>query len=94
MKCQGNFKFKGLQNRPAGVFTNERGEQIKYDEAVQLKLDEVSGANVYERVFRLKKDNPLIAELSKIALYQEIKLEFDVQFYNNRSLVIPVSLIK
>ena len=51
MNCLGKFKFKGLNQKDGGEFTNSRGEKLTYKPSYQLKLDELSENGVNERIF-------------------------------------------
>lgn len=94
MKCRGNFKFKAMTKRDAGEFTNNNGELIKYNESYSLKVDEITNEGIYERTFRVATDSSIIKALENAKPYDDIVIEFDVKFYNNRNSVIPVAIVK
>lgn len=94
MKCQGNFRYRGIQRKDGGTFVNGRGQQISYKESYALKLDEDTDAGIMERTFKVPIDSPLIGQLSQKKIYDEVVLDFDVQIFNNAVKIIPVSLIK
>lgn len=92
MKCQGNFKFKGLIHRDAGVFTTEQGEVINYKECYLLKLDELTDRGVQERSFKIPMGSSILTDFNGLKLYDDIIVEFDVVLYNSRAIVNPVSV--
>lgn len=93
MKCQGKFKFKGIEKREGGSFTNAQGRQINYDESYSLKVDEETEKGIFERNFKVKKDSDLVDDLLLVKPYTNIILEFDITFYGRNISVIPVALI-
>ena len=94
MKCRGNFIYKAITKRDAGEFTNNNGELIKYNESYILKVDEITNEGIYERTFRIAIDSPIVKALENSKPYDDIVIEFDVRFYNNRNSVIPVAIVK
>ena len=92
MKCNGKFKFKELTKKEAGEFKNSNGEIIKYDERYALKVDEITENGIYERIFKIAVNNQIIEQLQGLKPYQDIVIEFEVQFYNTSIRVIPVAL--
>lgn len=92
MKCQGNFKFKGLVHRDAGVFTTEQGEVINYKECYLLKLDDLTDRGIKERTFKIPLGSPILSDFNGLKLYQDITVEFDVVLYNSKATVNPVSI--
>ena len=94
MKCRGNFKFKGLQKREGGTFTNDKGQQIPYKESYSLKVDEMTEEGIYERVFKLATDSPLIEQLLTVKPYTDITFEFDINFYGTGIKIVPVGIVK
>lgn len=92
MNCLGKFKFKGLVQKDGGEFTNARGEKLTYKPSYQLKLDELSENGVNERIFKLPIDSPLVPELSKKRLYEDINIEFEIEFYSSGIKLTPVAL--
>lgn len=93
MKCQGNFKYKGLEKRAGGKFTNAQGEVIEYNESYSLKVDEQTDNGIYERHFKVAVDSPLVDDLKDLELYDDVELEFDVKMYGSRFSVIPVAIL-
>ena len=92
MKCQGNFKYKGLIKRHGGSFTDTTGKVINYKESYSLKVDEQTENGLYERQFKVALDSPLVAELKALELYDDITIDFDVKIYGSKISVIPVAL--
>ena len=92
MKCVGKFKFKGLTKKDGGSFTNDRGQVINYKESYSLKVDENTEKGIYERVFKVASDSSLLDQLFKIQPYQDITIEFDINIYGNRIVVVPVAI--
>lgn len=92
MKCQGNFKFKGLTKKDGGQFTNQNGDIIKYAESYSLKVDEQTENGIFERQFKMPIDSPLVNDLASFELYDDITIDFDLRIYGNRITVIPVAV--
>lgn len=92
MKCQGQFKFKGLTKRDGGEFKNSNGDVIKYKESYSLKVDEQTENGIFERQFKIAIDSPLVNDLSGYELYDNITIYFDVKIYGSRITVIPVAV--
>lgn len=92
MKCVGKFKFKGLVKREGGSFTNDRGQEINYNASYLLKVDESTENGIYERGFKIPEDSDLVLPLSKLQPYQDVTLEFDVNFYGNSIKVVPIAI--
>lgn len=94
MKCQGKFKFKGLQKKSGGEFTNNKGQIIKYDDSYQILLCETTEKGIYDRAFKISKDSDLVEQLLIKKPFTDIVIEFDVQIYGNIIKIIPVSIIE
>lgn len=92
MKCKGKFKFKELKSKDGGSFINAKGDKIDYDASYALKVDEVTEAGIYERVFKVKTDSELIQALSQLKPYQDFVLEFNVDIYSTRIVLTPVAI--
>lgn len=92
MKCIGKFKFKGLVKREGGSFTNDKGQEITYNASYLLKVDESTENGIYERGFKIPEDSKLVLPLSKLQPYQDITLEFEVNFYGNSIKVVPIAI--
>lgn len=86
MKCQGNFKFKTLTHRNAGVFKDSEGNEINYPSAYILKVDELmSNGDINERKFKIDdKETAIINGLKTLKAYQEIVINFEVTLYASR----------
>lgn len=93
MICRGKFKFKEIQAKPAGVFTNEQGKEIPYEAKYVLKLDEKTEQGIQERIFKLPTNSPLIPELQQYKEYSDIVLEFDVQMSTNYTRIVPTAIV-
>lgn len=86
MKCQGNFIFKTLTHRNAGVFKDSEGNEINYPSAYILKVDELmSNGDINERKFKIDdKETAIINGLKTLKAYQEIVINFEVTLYTSR----------
>lgn len=86
MKCQGNFVFKTLTHRAAGVFKDSEGNEVQYPAAYILKVDEeTSNGDINERKFKIDEKNlMLINSLKTLEPYQKIILDFDVTLFTSR----------
>lgn len=86
MKCQGNFIFKTLTHRNAGVFKDSEGNEINYPSAYILKVDELmSNGDINERKFKIDdKETAIINGLKTLKAYQEIVINFEVTLYSSR----------
>lgn len=95
MKCIGDFKFKGIEKRDGGKFTNTKGDEITYKESYLIKLDELSEeGKIYNRDFKIPIDSPLVEPLLITKPYTDITLEFDIKIYGNNIRCIPVAIVK
>ena len=95
MKCQGKFKYKGIEKKDAGTFVNAQGQKIDYPARYALKVDEVGEGGVFERVFKVAIDSPILAQLTNKEIYADMILEFDIQFSQNGTpKITPVNVIK
>ena len=81
MKCQGKFKFKSLTKKDGGSFTNNKGQVITYRPSFSLKVDELTENGIFERIFKISEDSPLLNSLVNFKPYDDIVLDFDVKFY-------------
>lgn len=93
MKCRGKFKFKEIQGKPAGVFTNAQGNQINYDAKYVLKVDEKTEKGIEERIFKLPTDSSLIPKLQEYKEYTDIVLDFDVIISPNYVRIVPTDIV-
>lgn len=94
MKCEGNFIYKGIEERKAGEFTNERGQVVKYDEAFKISLDEMEGSKVTTRTFTFPKNNTELANKFKnLKLYDNIVVAFEVVISRNNVKLVPFDMI-
>lgn len=86
MKCQGNFIFKTLTHRNAGVFKDSEGAEINYPSAYILKVDEImNNGDINERKFKIDdKKNSIINILKGLKPYQEIVIDFEITLYTSR----------
>jgi len=94
MKCQGKFKMKELKLKDGGNFINSKGDTVSYASSYSLKVDEATEQGIYERVFKIATDSPLVPQLSQIKPYEDITLNFEVQIYSSGVKLIPISLVK
>ena len=94
MKSVGMFKFKGLEKRAGGKFTNDNGREITYKDSYRLKVDEVTDNGIYERDFRIPADSSLVEPLLTLKPYTDIQIEFDIRFFGNKISCTPVAISK
>lgn len=93
MKCFGEFVFKSLRKREGGTFKNDKGQDVNYDEAYVLKVDEVSNDGVDERTLKIDKNNTvLLNKLQNKKPYDKINLVCDVVLYGANAKVIPIDI--
>lgn len=85
MICADEFVFKSLESRAGGVFKNDKGDTIEYDEVYILKVDEKTReGKINERKFKFGIQNQaLAAKLREFEAYEHIKLYFEVTIYAN-----------
>ncbi len=95
MKCNGNFVFKSFTHKDAGVFKNDKGEEIKYPSSYILKVDELmENGEINERKFKVsEKQVNLINDLKSLEAYQRIVLNFNVTIYITK-IVIEVDSVE
>lgn len=94
MKCEGNFVYKGIEERKGGEFTNERGQIIKFDPAFKITLDEINNGKVETRTFAFPKNKTELADKFKdLKLYSEIIVAFDVVISRNNVKLVPFDMI-
>lgn len=94
MKCEGNFIFKGLGERAGGKFTNNQGREITYTSSNVIKLDELVDSKPVERIFKFSKDDiELEDKFSKIDLYTDITVVFDIKIYKSNVTLVPIDVI-
>lgn len=93
MKCLGKFRYRGLEKKDAGTFVNAQGQKIDYPAKYILKLDEVGEEGIEERCFKVALDSNFISKIINTKIYDEVTIEFDIQFSKNGSTsLIPVDL--
>lgn len=95
MKCQGKFKYKGFEKRDGGDFVNPQGQKIEYQPKYVIKVDEIGQEGVFERIFKVPLESALIPQLSNKNLYDDITLEFDIQFTSKGiPTITPINIVK
>lgn len=93
MKCLGKFKFRGIERKDGGSFTDNNGRVVNFKESYAIKLDEIlPEGSVIERLFKIPVDSPLVPQLSKLEVYQDVTLEFDVLIYRNSTKLVPIAI--
>lgn len=93
MKCQGKFRYRGLEKKDAGTFVNAQGQKIDYPAKYILKLDEVGEEGIEERCFKVSLDSTFVPKILNTKIYDEVTIEFDIQFSKNGSTsLIPVDI--
>ena len=81
MKCQNLVVFKGIEERPAGVFKNEKGQEIKYDKSYLVRFDEETEDGCEERQVKFKGSNvALFTKFKALKVYDKINVTFEVVF--------------
>lgn len=94
MKCEGNFIYKGIEERKGGEFTNERGQVIQFDTAYKITLDEINNGKVLTRNFTFPKNNIELANKFKdLKLYSNILVGFDVLISKNNVKLVPFDMV-
>lgn len=85
MKCQGNFVFKSVEHVDAGEFKNSNGDIIKYPASYRLAVDELqSDGKINDVKFKIPESSTeLVNQLRILKPYQNINLEFSINFYSN-----------
>lgn len=86
MKCNGNFVFKSLTFRNAGIFKNSEGVDVNFPSAYILKVDEIlESGDINERKFKINDTNTMLVNaLKRLQPYQKIILDFNLTLYTNR----------
>ena len=92
MECKGKFKFKQLQRRDGGEFTNSSGQVIQYKESYVLTVDEITDNGIFERKFKIPTDSELVQELLIKKPYSDITVTFEISFYGNSIKATPVAV--
>lgn len=94
MKCEGNFVYKGIEERKGGEFTNERGQVIKFDPAFKITLDEINNGKVETRTFTFPKNNAeLYDKFKDLKLYSDIIVAFDVVISRSNVKLVPFDMV-
>jgi len=94
MKTQGNFYFKGIEEREGGKFINNNGKEITFEPSFLIKVDELDRCITRERTFKFPRTNLDLAEKFKsINLYENINIIFDISLFNNNVKLTPVDVI-
>lgn len=95
MKCTAELIFKSIEKKEGGEFTNEKGQEIKYDGSYILKADEKTSNGIYERRFKIPLNNvSLIESLKSKKAYDSVTIEFDIQMYGNNTRIVPIGILK
>lgn len=95
MKCQGKFKYKGIEKKDAGEFVDKNGVLIKYDAKYVIKVDEICNNVVCDTFFKVPIESPIIPILSAKEIYSDLVLELEIQFFKNGTFKItPINVIK
>ena len=93
MKCKSDFIFKCLEKREGGEFTNDKGELVKFASCYTMKVDEVEGEKITERIFKFPTNNQdLYSQLSSLNAYDKISIIFDVVIYRNNARLTPIDI--
>ena len=93
MKCQGKFIYRGLEKKEAGEFINKEGQKIEYPAKYILKLDEVGMEGVEERCFKVAIDSSFVAKAIATKVYEEVTIEFEIQFSKTGTVsLIPADI--
>lgn len=93
MISKGEFVFKSVEKRDGGKFTNDRGQDITFDTAYVLKVDELTNQGIYERKLKIDKNNTaLVNKLHNLKPYDKITLICEISLYGSQARVIPVDI--
>ena len=93
MQCKGEFVFKSLEKRDAGTFKNSAGQDINYDMAYVLKVDESTYNGIFERKLKVDKENTtLLNKVKNLKPYDKIFLICDIVMYGSNARVVPIDL--
>lgn len=94
MICQGEFVFKGIEEREGGEFVNSQGRVIKFDESYIVKVDEIIDNKAQEQNFKFKKSNKKLAEDFKaFKMYDDILITFNVDLYKSSVKLTPIEVV-
>lgn len=94
MVCELEAKYKGIKERKAGTFTNEKGQTINYKDGYKLIFDQIINGLPKETEIKITKEIAL--NLAKnLNIYDNIVIKFSVVYYNANNINISVvSVIK
>lgn len=94
MKCEGEFVFKGIEQKEGGEFVNDKGQKIAYNPTYQIKLDEITNSKVEERTFKFSHQNDALANKFKaLKLYEGVIVSFDIELYKTSVKLVPTDVI-
>ena len=94
MKCQGKFKYRGLERKEAGSYIGKDGIKRDYKAKYHLKLDETTEDGIVERVFKVELDSPFVPKILSIKPYEDFIIQFNINIYKNGSVsLIPEDII-
>lgn len=95
MKCRGNFVFKSLNKQDGGEFTNDKGQNIKFNGSYVLKVDEITDKGPVERKLKFDLTNSyLLEKIKALTAYDRIDITCDVVFYNSQVKLVPIDIEK
>lgn len=94
MKCEGRFIYKSIERKEGGEFTNDKGQVIKYNPTYAVKVDEVRGDKIIDRIFKFPETNQELAnKFKQVNPYEDIIIAFDIEIYNSNVRLLPIDVI-
>ena len=95
MKGSGELMYKSIEQRDGGTFTNDKGQNIKYDPCYILKVDNIEGSKIEELKIKIPTENrSLVEKLKSFPPYTKIKLDFVFEIKSNNVKIIPTEVTK
>lgn len=93
MKAQLDCIYKGIREVPKGSFTNEKGENINYNDRYYIRFDQIVKGLPAETEIRVTKEQGLnIAR--QFTLYDKIIITFNVIIGRKQNYITFDSIIK
>ena len=90
MNCLGKFKFKGIEKREGGSFTNAEGKVVNYQASYVVTVDEEVDGKIYERKLKFSAQNvALFEKFADISPYEDVQIYFDINFIGTSVRLVP-----
>lgn len=80
MLTSGKFIYRGIEKKGSGEFTNDKGQLIKFNDRIVVKLDETIEGQVFSREVKLDLTNPLVEKVKSLQPYSQVVCDFKVDF--------------